>query len=216
MRWIIAVLVAVAPSNLFAQSAEPRGYLFGGVSVPRQQGVTTDESRTYLAAPGGWSIGFLVGGGARLTNLLSLEAEWHRTGIMEAIEPSRYFITYSARRRDTILSVGARVHLRFSRRLAVEPVGLFEFVGEQSWLAQRRESPGLPPAGNLSDYSPYVDSWGKGLAGGVDLRVGGRHVAALPGVRIHRFWRGENVSGTWPGGRANWEVAVLVAGRIDF
>lgn len=217
MRWIISVLLAVVPVNLHAQSAESRGYVFAGLSVPFQQGVTTDEYRTYLAAPGGWSVGILVGGGARVTDFFSVEGALHRTGVMEAIEPSRYFITYSAERRDTIIAMGARVHLHISKRVALEPVGSLEFVREESWLAQRRDvMPGSPSDGDLSQHSPFVNSWGRGLAGGMDVRFGRGHLAALPGVRVHRFWRGEDAVSTWPGGRSNWGMELVMAARVDF
>lgn len=216
MRWIIVALFLFPATNLFAQPAGSGGYVFGGLLVPWQHGVTTGEHRTYLSAPGGWSTGLLLGGGARLTPFLSLEAEWRRTGLMEAIEPSRYSITYSAQRRDTMIGVGARGHAALSREVTVEPSILFELVREQSWLAQRQEVFGAPPRGDLTDHSPFVNSWGTGFAGGVDVRAGGRYLAFLPGFRMHRFWRGTNTVGTWPGGRADWGVEVTVAARADF
>ena len=216
MRWIIAALLPLLPANLSAQPTETRGYVFGGLLLPWQEGVTTDDDRTYLAAPGGWSTGVLFGGGARINRRLSIEGEFQRTGIMETLEPSRYFITYSARRRDTRLAVGARIHLNAGPNITLEPMGMFEFVREESWLAQRTESPGLPPFGDLAQHSPFVNSWGSGLAGGMDVRLGGRTMAVLPGVRIHRIWRGEEAISTWPGGRSSWGLEILAAGRLDF
>lgn len=218
MRWIIALLLAFYPANLFAQT-HSRGYVFGGIAAPWEQGATTDESRTYLEAPGGWSAGIFAGGGVRLTPAFSVEAEWHRTGLMEQIEPSRYFITYSAQRRDTTIGVGGRAHLSLSDRLVFEPVGLFAFVREESWLAERRDViPGQPAAGDLTDHAPYVNSWGTALTGGVDIRAGGRHFAVLPGFRFHRFWREAegDTSSTWPGGVSRWGVEITVGVRADF
>jgi hypothetical protein len=217
MRWFLAALFTLTGTSLLAQPADPRAYVFGGLSSPWEQGVTTDEYRTYLASPGGWAAGIFLGGGARLTRVISVEGEWHRTGIMETIEPSRYFITYSAQRRDTILAAGMRVHLALSRRFSLEPVGLFEFVREESWLAQRTDVlPSGPASGSLEDHAPFVNSWGTAVAGGVDLRAGGERFAVLPGVRVHRFRRDENAGSTWPGGRSNWGIEITAGLRADF
>lgn len=216
MKWLIPALFLSLPSNALAQASGQPAYVFGGLSLPWQEGATSDEYRTYLAAPGGWSAGFLLGGGVRLTRFLSIEGEWHRTGIMETTEPSRYEITYSAQRRDTTFAFGGRVHLALARGFALEPVGLIELVREESWLAQRHEPPYAPPSGSLTDHSPFVDSWGTGVAGGVDLRAGSARVAFMPGVRLHRFWRDERAESTWPGGRSTWGLEISFAVRTDF
>lgn len=218
MKGIIAALLVFSSTNLVAQAADTGGYLFGGLTVPWQQGATTDEFRIYLAAPGGWSAGWFLGGGTRVTRLLSVEAELRRSGMMEQIEPGRYSITYSARRRDTMIGIGARAHLSLSDQLAFEPLGLFEFVREESWLAQRQEVPGLPPVGDLTDHVPFVNSWGRALAGGADIRIGGGQVALLSGFRVHRFWRSqsEESSTTWPGGVSRWGVDITLGVRADF
>lgn len=216
MKWFVAALLPLLSTNALAQPANPRGYIFGGLSVPWEQGATTDEYRTFLASPGGWSAGIFLGGGARVARFLSIEGEWHRTGIMETTEPSRYDIIYSAERRDTMVAAGVRTHVTPWAHVTLEPVGAFEFVREESWLAQRREPPYAPPSGSLSDHSPFVNSWGTGLAGGVDVRVGSGPVAVMPGFRLHRFWRDENAESTWPGGRSNWGIEVIVGVRADF
>lgn len=218
MKWIIAAFILFSSPNLLAQTPDSRGWVFGGIAVPWQQGVTSDEYRTYLAAPGGWAPGLLIGGGARIKRFFSITAEWHRTGLFEAVEPSRYAITYSARRRDTMLGAGGRFHVPVGR-MALEPVALVEFVHEESWLAQRHDAiPGSGTEGDLSDYSPFVNSWGTGLVAGADLRVGSGHFAILPGLRVHRFWRDaeEGASSTWPGGVSKWSVECTVGLRADF
>jgi hypothetical protein len=217
MRWIIAVLLAFLPTNLLAQT-DSHGYVFGGATGIWEEGATTDESRTYLKAPGGWSAGVVIGGGLHLGRGVSIEAEWLRTGVMEQIEPSRYFITYSAQRRDTMLAFGGRGHLRVSGQLVFEPVALFEFVREESWLAERRDVVPGQPSDGLMDHAPFVNSWGTGLTGGIDFRAGREHLALLPGLRFHRFWRDAqgDVSSTWPGGVSKWGTEVRVALRADF
>jgi hypothetical protein len=218
MRWIIAVLLAFLPINLLAQT-DSHAYVFGGATGVWEEGATRDESRTYLEAPGGWSGGIVIGGGVHLARAFSIEAEWQRTSVMEQIEPSRYFITYSAQRRDTMIGFGGRGHVRVSGQVVFEPVAVFEFVREESWLAERRDvTPGQPSEGDLTDHAPFVNSWGTGLAGGVDLRAGGKHLAVLPGLRFHRFWRDAqgDASGTWPGGVSKWGAEVSVALRADF
>jgi hypothetical protein len=111
-----------------------------------------------------------------------------------------------------------RAHIPLSTRVTLEPVGLFEFVREESWLAQVRDVPGVPSpgSGSVDDYAPFVNSWSRGLAGGVDLRLGSERLAFVPGVRVHRTFRGEAATSTWPGGRSTWGVDVTAGGRLDF
>lgn len=217
MRGIIAALLVFSSTNLVAEAAETNGYLFGGLAVPWEQGAITDEGRTYLTAPGGWSAGWFLGGGTHVAGPLSVEAELRRSGILEQIETSRYSITYSARRRDTMIGLGARIHVPISDSIAFEPIGMFEFVREESWLAQRQEIPGLPPVGDLADHTPFVNSWGRALAGGADIRVGGNRVALQSGFRVHHFWRSQSDgSSTWPGGVSRWGVEIALGVRADF
>ena len=219
MRWIVAALLVFSATDVQAQSRGTHGYVFAGSSMPWEEGATTNESRTYIEAPGGWSTGIFAGAGVRVSGVLSIEGEWHRTGKMEAIEPSRYFITYSLQRRDTLIGAGPRFHLRLGPGVVLEPVALVEFVREESWIAQRTDPPGLPSTGDLETHVPFVNSWGKGFAAGADVRIGSEHVAILPGVRFHRFWRDGTVdksSSTWPGGVSSRGMEITVALRADF
>jgi hypothetical protein len=207
MRTIIAVFLSLVAIAAHAQPLGPaqRGYVFAGAGGGWHDGAT-DEGvfRTYTEAPGGFAGEWFVGGGAFLGRWLSVEVELRRTGRLGAIEPSRYFITYSLERRDTLLSVGGRFHPFAQARVGLEPVVTFDVIREESWIAEARTPPTDPEPGRFGPHVPFVNSWSRGIGLGVDLRVGGGTWAFVPGVRFRHFNRGSEESSTWPGGQAGW------------
>jgi hypothetical protein len=209
---LVVLLVASAWNTAQAQPSNEHGFVYGGLLSSWQQGVTDDQPRTYLTAPGGWTAGLVVGGGLRVIRLLSVGGELRRTGLMEAVEPSRYFTTYQVQRRDTSVGAGVRMHIPLSASagVALEPVVLFDVVHERSWLgSQVGESRSAP-------ISSYVNSWGHGFAVGTDVRLGPRRNALMPGFRFQRMSRGiEAATRTWPGGESNWAVSLTVAWRVE-
>jgi hypothetical protein len=209
---LIVLFVTSAWNTALAQSSDEHGFVYGGLLSSWQQGVADDQPRTYLTAPGGWTAGLLVGGGLRVIHLLSVGGELRRTGLMETVQPSRYFTTYQVQRRDTSVGAGVRMHIPLSASagVAVEPVVLFDLVHERSWLgSQVGESRSAP-------ISSYVNSWGHGFAVGTDFRLGPRRNALMPGFRFHRVSRGtEAATRTWPGGESTWAVSVTVAWRVE-
>ena len=56
-----------------------------------------------------------VGGGAFLYDFMSLEGELSMTGTAKAVEPSRYFMTFTEERRDLFVAASLRFHKRFSK-----------------------------------------------------------------------------------------------------
>lgn len=200
----VALLLLGVPFSAAAQQPGLHPYAFGGLVLSWQEGATTDEHRTYLTAPGGWTAGVLAGAGVGILPRLGIEGQFRRSGVLETVEPSRHFFTYLAQRRDTAVAVAARLRMPLSPGLTLEPVGLLEFVYEQSWLASRRDGPVPEPA--MPPPAPFVNSWSRGVAGGLDLRAGRGRVAFVPGVRVHWTPRGEDAVSTWPGGRSTWSL----------
>lgn len=196
--------------------AQPWPYVVGGAGAARHDGATTEEHRTYIEAPGGMAPIWFVGAGVRLTHTMSIEGEYRRTGRLTTVQPSRYFITYSAQRRDTIISAGARFHLPAGRTAGFEPVATFDVVREESWLATKTTSGFAPPEGEFSEHYPFVNSWGYGVGLGADVRFGSDRVAFMPGFRVRRLVRGEEAISTWPGGRSEWSVEFGAAVRVGF
>lgn len=219
MKTIIVALAALSTSTLQAQTSGPahdRGYVFAGGGVTWQDGRTEETHQIYIEAPGGIAGEWFAGAGAFATRWLSVEGEVRRTGRLETIEPSRYFITYLAQRRDTILSFGGRVHAFPRAAVDLEPVVTFDLVHEESWLAQSTVLPGTAAARNFDKPAPFVNSWGRGIGLGADVRVGRQAVSVVPGIRFRRFWRGEDALSTWPGGRTDWGIESGVALRVGF
>jgi hypothetical protein len=216
---IIVALVALTTSPLQAQTSgnrPDRGYVFAGAGVARQEGATDEEPRIYLEAPGGTTGMWFFGGGIFAARWLSIEGELRRTGRLEAVEPSRYFITYLAQRRDTFLSFGGRLHTFPRAALDLEPVVTFDMVREESWLAQSTVLPGLAATGDFDKPVPFVNGWSRGIGVGADVRIGRGDVAFVPGARFRRVWRGEDATSTWPGGRTEWAVELGAALRVTF
>ena len=55
------------------------------------------------------------------------------------------------------------------------------------------------------------------VSAGVDLRLGGRHVAVVPSFRLRgAVGQGEDVASRYPGGFPRWTIAGGACARIDF
>jgi hypothetical protein len=215
-KTIIVGFMVVVPATLQAQ-APPHGYLFGGAAVATADGATDDAHRTYLEAPGGAAGEWVFGGGAFVASRLSVGLELRRTTRLEQIEPSRYFITYLAQRRDTILSFAARLHPRPHAFADLEPAVSFDLVREDSWLAQSTVLPATSADSMHFDAPvPFVNSWGRGIGVGADLRIGGGRLSVVPGFRFRRFFRDEEAGSTWPGGLSEWLTEAGASVRASF
>ena len=90
MRSIATVVLTIAMAgSATAQEHAGGGYAFGGIVSIRQPGPTGEAPQTYDTAPGGATIGWLIGIGAFVTPVASVEFEISSTGLMTAREPSR-------------------------------------------------------------------------------------------------------------------------------
>lgn len=208
----LALLAAVP-----AAAQERRGaiYVAGAVTVPYQNGVTGTVPETYETAPGGFSLGWSVAGGIFLHRRISLEGEFSRTGIMDAVEPSRYYMTFYPERRDQFITVGCRFHVRPASSFDIEPVAGFDIVVQQGWESTLYASPFRSPE-RASRWQVDGLPTAVGFSGGLDLRLGGRHFAAVPSIRVHRTYRPSETGSYWPGGFPTWTIRFSIGVRYDF
>lgn len=221
-----AVSIRVATCGLIlqaavcaAQEAPGSAYAMGGVAVPYQNGVTGEEPRTYVSAPGGTTTSWMFTGGVFLKRGMSVEGEVSRTGTMRAREPSRYNSTFNEARRDWFFAGNFRFHLRPGSHADVEPLAGALVTHHQAWSQTEYVLAGMPSQVKVFPKTSVDLPTTLGLNSGVDVRFGGRHVAVVPSFRFR--WRfavfGDNRNFGWyPDGFPRWTVSSGVSARIDF
>jgi hypothetical protein len=155
-----------------AAAQESPAYVTAGVSFPHQAALQA-ASPPPFAAPGGDTIGWLVGGGVFMDEHFSLEVELSRTGVMRASQAGRHDTSEVSTRRDWFLSLGLKTHFGPSH-FRVEPVAGIALVGDEGTFSSF--------SGESRGYFPL--NWVPGIMAGVDLRIGGRRVAFTPGLRF--------------------------------
>jgi hypothetical protein len=164
-------------------------YATAGVSFPRQAAPDPDLTRPPFSAPGGSTVGWLVGGGVFVSPGLSLEGEFSSTGLMKSQQSGRGFME-SSERRDRFVSVGLKAHLPLlGSVIAVEPIGglvlVHGRVSYEDFRVQARPS----GTGVITELVPsgrgHVDlDWNPGLMFGGDVRIGGQRFAVVAGLRF--------------------------------
>ena len=222
--WVIALLGLASVAH--AQPASGTIYLEGGATLSHQSGDSGTVHETYVSAPGGTTLGWLVGGGVGIGRRASVAVEFSSTGTMAATESSRYFTTYEESRRDRFLIAGVRFSLSASDALVFEPVvGLAITFAEASSQAIYTDPFSQRPADVkvTHDLNPGV-----GPAFGLDVCLGSGRVAVVPGVRIIRSaissGRYDDSSGSsdvdissiYPGGYPAWTTRASVVARVGF
>lgn len=221
-----AFMLLFVPLRAGAQEAGSI-YAFGGAGVNHQEGPTGESPSTYVTAPGGTTLGWLAGGGVFLTPYLAIDAELSRTGWMTASEPSRYGYTYNEERRDRFLTLGARFSFP-AGAVSIEPVAGVVFTKSQAWTQADRDLSQVSPFPGI-EVGPRIEHLldvGVGMMAGLDVRIGGRHVAAQPSFRLMQtaidsgqFFDGappREISAIYPGGYPGWTLRGGIALRIDF
>jgi hypothetical protein len=224
---VLSILILLlAPLCAGAQEAGSI-YVVGGAGVNRQDGPSGVSPVTYVTAPGGTTIGWLVGGGVFLTPHLAVDAEVSSTGWMTASEPSRYGYTYHEERRDRFFTLGARFAFP-AGAVSIEPVAGVVFTTSDAWtqadrdLSQVSPFPGIEVGGR---FEHPLDT-GVGIMAGLDVRIGGRHFAAQPSFRVMQtaidtgeFFDGappREIGAIYPGGYPGWTLRAGIALRGDF
>ena len=177
-RVATCVLLVMIGSLADASAQESPGavYIKGGVSFPSQTSKRTSSPPPFNA-PAGDTVSWLLGGGVFLSRAISAEFEVSRTGVMTSQEQGRHFTSESGWRQDRFASLGVKVHFRWLPGVRVEPT-----AGLVLTRSKEAVSPNLA-ADQRPAWSPAM--WHPGLMLGADLRIGGRHVAFLPGVRVY-------------------------------
>jgi len=207
------------PGQNVAPDRPSRGsvYLHGGLALPWRPGVTGEQSQTYVAEPGGWTTGWVAGGGAFLYGFMSLEGELSMTGTMKAVEPSRYFMTFIEERRDLFIVANVRFHTRLFSAVTLEPLAGFAVVRREAWSqVDRMRYRGADWVLERGTREPQELPPGVGIAAGADLRIGGRHVAILPSFRVFRMTVSDEFVNHYPGGATGWTIRPAILLRVDF
>lgn len=194
------------------------GYVQGGITLDHQRGVSGETDQLYVAAPGGTTLGWIVLGGVFIGAGLSIEGELASTGVMSAREPSRYGMTFNEDRRDRFFGVNMRFHVPANRSVHLEPLAGLAFVQHQRWSQTEYFQYWLTPQ-QQTIVGPRVrdDLPARlGLTAGLDVRVGGRHMAVVPSFRFRMAEIGEDIVSAYPGGLPRWTISAGVAARVDF
>jgi len=138
--------------------------------------------------------------------------------MMTARDPSRYGLTYVEERRERALGVMMRLHTRPASGVDLEPVAGVAAVAHDRWSTTETNRPWLPP-GQAVEVGPrirYDTRRSAAFVGGVDVRIGGRHVAVVPGFRVRAVTRDEALMADYPGGFPRWTIGGGVCVRFGF
>ena len=217
---VLTALLFLGAAASVRADAEPlpsRVYLVAGLSLPYQSGPHGEaEYHTFVAAPGGWTAGWLVGAGFVVSRRLALDIELSSTGTMSAREPTRYDRVENVERRDRFLTVGPRLFLRAGRTVRLEPSLGLVLAFSDAWFQTEYYATANPPQLLFIDAKRPADLPVRlGLAGGLDLRVGGPHFAVVPSLHVIATAKSDTLS-TFPGGFPTWTFRPGLAIRADF
>ena len=226
---VCGVAVLCCAATALAQQGPGSIYATGGIALLHQAGPSGGESpQTYVAAPGGSTRGWLLGGGVFIASAVSVEVEFSSTGVMAARQPSRYGMTFNEERRDRFVAVVARFYLPRVAAFRVEPVAGMVITKPEAWSQTERYMYWLMPQQYLvkEPRQRHRLDTSLGLTFGCDVRIGGRHVALLPSFRLsdtgvsHGFYDGSSsrseIAAIYPAGYPRWTVRSGVAVRVDF
>jgi hypothetical protein len=174
MRYLTCALIVGAWVEAAAAQGSPGSvYVTAGVSFPHQAALQAGSPPPF-AAPGGSTVGWLVGGGVFLTSQLSIEVDASRTGVMRARQQGRHDTSEMSSRRDRFLLLGLKAHPWRSSNFRVEPIAGIVLVGDEGTFSSF--------SGDRRGYFPLA--WIPGVMFGMDFRIGGRHLAFTPGIRF--------------------------------
>jgi len=211
------MLLAGASVRVDAESQSTRAYVTAGLAVPYQNGPSGETvHQTFVAAPGEWTTGWLIGAGFAITPRFGLDVELSSTGTMSAREPTRYDRVENVERRDRFLTVGPRLFLRAGRTVRLEPSLGLVLAFSDAWFQTEYYATANPPQLLFIDAKRPADLPVRlGLAGGLDLRVGGPHFAVVPSLHVIATAKSDTLS-TFPGGFPTWTFRPGLAIRADF
>jgi len=228
-RGTLAWIALVTLAGPHVAMAQPRGgttYVEAGPALTMQSGPSGTESQTYVTAPGGRTVGWLLGAGVHVARHASIHAEWSTTGRMTAVEPSRYFTTYNEERRDRFLTFGVRIHIPVGHALSIEPMAGAVFTFPRASSQAVYTDPLFPrPAQPRVTHRLNVAA---GPAVGCDVRLGSGAISLVPSFRILRSAVSSGrydsavdsppseIASIYPGGYPRWTTRAAVALRVQF
>jgi hypothetical protein len=130
---------------------------------------------------------------------------------MYARQPSRYF-TLNEERREVMVTGGLRFHFAYLKSVNLEPVMGLLYIANRGWQ-QFEYDPPVTTSHTEGPRMPLTAESRFGIAGGLDVRVGGERVAVVPSLRVFRAF-GE----VGPGGGKMWQWTVRpsAALRLEF
>lgn len=176
MRYLTCALIATAWVETAAAQQSPGDiYATAGVTFPHQAALDPGSAPPF-PAPGGTTVGWLVGGGVVLPSQLALEAELSRTGTMHSSHRGRHDTGEIGTRRDWFLSLGLKKYFGPSK-FRIEPIGGVVLIGDEGTYEHTFRS-------EFSSRGYYPVDWVPGVMFGVDFRIGGRRLAFTPGLRF--------------------------------
>jgi hypothetical protein len=175
MRYFTCALIVAAWVEAAAAQQSPGDiYATAGVAFPHQAALDPGSAPPF-PAPGGTTVGWLVGGGVLLPAQFALEVELSRTGTMHSSHQGRHDTGEIATRRDWFLSFGLKKYFGPST-FRIEPIGGVVLVGDEGTYQTTLRSV-------FSSRGYYPLDWVPGVMFGVDFRIGGSRVAITPGLR---------------------------------
>ena len=225
---VFGAVVLCLGATAFAQDHPGSIYAIGGIGLSRQAGPSGTSPQTYVAAPGGRTRGWLIGGGIFVASAMSVEGEFSSTGLMAAREPSRYGMTYNEERRDRFVSLAARFYLPRGARVRVEPVVGMVVTHPEAWSQTEYYMYWLTPQQFVvkAPRQQHRLDTNVGMTFGCDVRIGGRRAALLPYFRMsdtgvsHGSYDGSSphreIGALYPAGYPKWTLRSGVALRVDF
>jgi hypothetical protein len=160
-------------------------FVMAGLTLPQPVGQGETSSGVYSFAPGGRTLGGLLGAGRFVAHRVSVELELSTTGVMSEREGLRYFTTITEERQDRVATLAIRVHLRRDHGIGLEPVAGMVLVQRRAW-SQREYLSGVdlsrPPTIEPREREdlPLAAGWMVGL----EVRLGTARVALVPSLRV--------------------------------
>ncbi len=212
-----AALLALWLGGAHPAGAAERGetwYLQAAVGATHLGGALDGESSTFIAVPGGTTLGWQLTGGFFVTKVLSLEAESASTGVAKAEEPSRHGMIFHEERRNRFFGANARFHLDIERHFDVEPVVGVALLRQEGW-SQTEYYHYDPRPHEWGPRERLEPLWAGSFTAGLDLRVGVRRFSAVPWFRFRRPFHGAD-SPWYPDEVWNTTVAAGLGARIAF
>ena len=177
MRYLTCALIVIAwVETGIAQQSPGDVYATAGVAFPHQAALDPGSAPPF-PAPGGNTVGWLVGGGVLLPSELALEVELSRTGTMHSSHQGRHDTGEFATRRDWFLSLGLKRSFGGASKFRIEPIAGVVLVGDEGTYEHLFRSV-------FSSRGTYPLDWVPGVMFGVDFRIGGRRLAFTPGIRF--------------------------------